>query len=439
MVRRCSPPCSARLVDYDEANKPYEVAAESVTSSDNKVWTIKLKDGYTFHNGEKVTAENYIDAWNYGAYAPNGQNSSYFFEKVAGYADLQGEKPAAKTLSGLKKVDDLTFTVTLAEPYSEFKTMLGYTAFYPLPKAAFSAPGVLAEGYEQAPIGQGPFKIKGTWQHDAKVEVEKYDAFPGQQPKVAGVEFRIYQQPTAAYADVLSDNLDVIKTIPTESLSTAATDLGDRFQQSPASSLQVLAFPTFQKEFSKPEVRKAISMAIDRDEITKSIFKDSQQPAVPSSRRSWPATGRTPSARRASSTRPRPRRCTRPRVARPRSSCRTTVTAATRTGSTRPATSSRPTWAWSASAPPRPKFADLLTKLKRAAGRPVPDGLGHGLPVHGELPGPAVQHQRFLELLRLQQPRVRQAAGRGRQGAERGRGDQEVPGGGGTSWPRTCR
>ncbi|MGW5016232.1 ABC transporter substrate-binding protein, partial [Micromonospora chalcea] len=59
------------LVDYDEANKPHEVAADSVTTSDNKVWTIKLKPGYTFHNGEKVTADNYIDAWNYGAYAPN--------------------------------------------------------------------------------------------------------------------------------------------------------------------------------------------------------------------------------------------------------------------------------------------------------------------------------------------------------------------------------
>ena len=39
------------------------------------------------------------------------------------------------------------------------------------------------------------------------------------------------------------------------------------------------AFPTFQPEYSKPEVRKAISMAIDRDEIIKSIFKNSQQSA----------------------------------------------------------------------------------------------------------------------------------------------------------------
>ncbi|MDW5324490.1 ABC transporter substrate-binding protein [Plantactinospora sp. KLBMP9567] len=275
------------LVDYDEQNKPFEVAAESVNSTDNLTWTIKLKDGYTFHNGEKVTADSYINAWNYGAYAPNGQGNSYFFEKIAGYEDLQSKdpdgdgpqkapEPKAKTMTGLKKVDDLTFTVTLAKQYSEFKTVLGYTAFYPLPAAAFSAPGVIKDGYEDAPIGNGPFKMKGTWQHDAKVEVERYDAFPGEKPKIAGAEFRIYQQLTAAYADVLSDNLDVDVTVPTESLSTAATDLGDRFQQSPNSSFQFVAFPTFQDEFSKPDVRKAISMAIDRDEITKSIFKESQ-------------------------------------------------------------------------------------------------------------------------------------------------------------------
>ncbi|MBE1484975.1 peptide ABC transporter substrate-binding protein [Plantactinospora soyae] len=275
------------LVDYDAQNKPYEVAAESVSSTDNTLWTIKLKDGYTFHNGEKVTSDSYINAWNYGAYAPNGQGNSYFFEKIAGYEDLQAKdpdgegpqkapEPKAKTLTGLKKVDDLTFTVTLAKPYSEFKTVLGYTAWYPLPAAAFSAPGVIKDGFEDAPIGNGPFKIKGSWQHDAKVEVERYDAYVGEKPKIGGAEFRIYQQLTAAYADVLSDNLDVDVTVPTENLSTAATDLGDRFQQSPASSFQFVAFPTFQDDFSKPEVRKAVSMAIDRDEITKSIFKDSQ-------------------------------------------------------------------------------------------------------------------------------------------------------------------
>src|SRR6266540_2742700 len=41
------------LVDFDEKNQPVEKAAESITSSDNKVWTVKLRDGFTFSNGEE--------------------------------------------------------------------------------------------------------------------------------------------------------------------------------------------------------------------------------------------------------------------------------------------------------------------------------------------------------------------------------------------------
>ena len=46
-------------------------AAESITSTDQKVWMIKLKPGWTFHNGEPVSVGSYINAWRHGAYGPN--------------------------------------------------------------------------------------------------------------------------------------------------------------------------------------------------------------------------------------------------------------------------------------------------------------------------------------------------------------------------------
>ena len=51
-----------------------------------------------------------------------------------------------------------------------------------LPKAAFSAPGVIADGFEDAPIGNGPFKMKGTWQHDTQIVVEKAVRYVEQHP-----------------------------------------------------------------------------------------------------------------------------------------------------------------------------------------------------------------------------------------------------------------
>lgn len=280
------------LIDFDDKSQPIEVGAESVTSDDNKVWTVKLKPGFTFSNGEPVISDNFIDAWNYGAYGPNAQGASYFYERIEGYADLQsvdpdGEEgpkkapePKAKTLTGLKKVDDTTFTVTLAAPFAGWKSVMGYTAFLPLPKAAFSAPGVIADGFEEALIGNGPFKMKGTWEHDSQIVVEKVEGFKGTAPKIDGVTWKIYQDQKAEYADLTAGNVDVQTQIPIESLAAAPGDLGDRFKKSPSSTFQFVGFPTFQKEFEKVDVRRAISMAINRQEITDQIFLGSQTPAT---------------------------------------------------------------------------------------------------------------------------------------------------------------
>jgi oligopeptide transport system substrate-binding protein len=280
------------LVDFDAQNKPVPVAAESITpDATSTTWTVKLKSGFTFSNGEPVTSDNYINAWNYGAYGPNGQGASYFFEKIAGYADLQSKDPdgdgpkkapdpKAKTLTGLKKVDDSTFTITLAAPFSGWESVMGYSAFYPLPKAAWKSEGVIADGFEDAIIGNGPFKMKGKWEHDSQIVVEKVADFKGTVPKVDSVTWKIYQDQQAEYADLVANNVDVQTQIPIESLAKASADLGDRFKKSPNSTFQFVGFPTFQKEYQDVRVRQAISMAINRQEITDQIFLGSQSPAT---------------------------------------------------------------------------------------------------------------------------------------------------------------
>jgi oligopeptide transport system substrate-binding protein len=280
------------LVDFDASNKPVMAAAESIASPDKKVWTIKLRSGWTFHNGEKVTSDAYINAWNHGAYGPNAMNNNYFFSLlgIQGYAALnpadpdgagaqKAPTPTTNKLTGLAKVDETTFTVTLDAPFADFPAVMGYTAFYPLPAAAWESDGVLKKEFEDAPIGNGPFKIKGTWEHDSKIEVERYDAYAGAKPKIAGVVFKIYQNTEAAYADLLGGQLDIIDSIPTSSLASAKADLGERYIQKPSSTFQFVAFPTFDPTFAKAEVRRAISMAINRDEIIQSVFKNSQRSA----------------------------------------------------------------------------------------------------------------------------------------------------------------
>ncbi|MGD2052348.1 MAG: ABC transporter substrate-binding protein [Acidimicrobiia bacterium] len=78
------------LVQFDaETNEPFNANAESITSDDGGLtWTVVLKPGWTFHNGEAVTAASYVDAWNYGAYGPNAQQNNSFYAGIVGYDEM---------------------------------------------------------------------------------------------------------------------------------------------------------------------------------------------------------------------------------------------------------------------------------------------------------------------------------------------------------------
>lgn len=274
------------LVEFDDGTRPVPAAAKSVTPDRTaRVWTIELKPGLAFSNGEPVTADSYIDAWNFGAYGPNEQSASVSFERIAGFADLQsreaGARPQATTMTGLKKTGDTTFTVTLTTPFAGFAHQLNEAAFYPLPRAAFSAPGVIADGFEDAPVGNGPFAMAGKWEHDVRIVVAKAPGFTGGKvPAVDRVTWRIYQDQQEAYEDLLSDDVDVLPQIPFERLADAPADLDDRLRRSPNSTFQFVAFPEYQPEFADPGVRRALSMAIDRRAMTDEIFRGAQTPAT---------------------------------------------------------------------------------------------------------------------------------------------------------------
>jgi oligopeptide transport system substrate-binding protein len=277
---------TSKLVRYNtDTAAPENDIAQSIETSDNKLFTVKLKP-YKFHDGTDVKAKNFVDAWNYTAYGPNGQAGSYFYAPVAGYADVQCPdadckgKPKAKTMSGLKVVDDMTFTIQTSEPVSNLPVRLGYSAFAPLPDSFFSDP----KAFEKKPIGAGPFKIDSISNTD--YVMTKFPDFSGAtKPNADKLTFRIYQDPSAAYADAVAGSLDYIdeSNIPQDQFIGDAyqSDFPDRFTQREAGRISWITFsPNDPQLKDKPDLRKAISRAIDRDLITKQIWNNTVTPAT---------------------------------------------------------------------------------------------------------------------------------------------------------------
>jgi oligopeptide transport system substrate-binding protein len=279
------------LVKYNpDTAAPENAMAESITpSKDQKTWDVKLKSGQTFQDGTPVNADSFIDAWNWGAYGPNAAINNTFYAPIVGYdalnpvdPDADGPKkapaPTAKTLSGLKKVSDTEFTVQVTTPQSYFPTEVGYTAFYPLPQSFYKDP----DAFGKKPIGNGPYQIvSGTG--DTGFTMKKWAGYKGaDQVKVENIQFKTYSDPSAAYADLQAGNLDFMDQVPAAALvdDQYKTDLPGRTLNKPVGLIATLTLPTYDANYNDPNLGKALSLAIDRATITKSVYNGGRTPAT---------------------------------------------------------------------------------------------------------------------------------------------------------------
>jgi oligopeptide transport system substrate-binding protein len=281
----------SQLVDYTPDGKLTMVNAESVESTDSKLWTVKLKKGWTFHDGTPVTSESYVKAWNWAANIANNQGNSSWFSDIKGFEALHPEKEGAKAtadaMTGLKTVDDTTFTIELntALPYFAYK--LGYEVFSPLPESFYKDPAAAG----QAPVGNGAYKF-ASWDHKKEIKIVRYDDYKGEdKAKNGGVIFKNYTTLETAYEDLKSGNVDVLRQVAPKDLPVYRSDLGDRAVDQPYSSIQTVAIAFYTDQWSKPKkvdpkVIQGLSMAVDRDTITKTVLQGTREPAT-----GWVAKG----------------------------------------------------------------------------------------------------------------------------------------------------
>jgi peptide/nickel transport system substrate-binding protein/oligopeptide transport system substrate-binding protein len=259
-----------------------DMLAERIETSDSRNFTVTVRDGWTFSDGEKVTARSFVDAWNYGASLRNNQRNAYFFEYIEGYDrthPADGGEQTADTLSGLRITGLRTFTVRLRQKFSSFPDTLGYNAFAPLPRAFFDD----HEAWLRKPVGNGPYRVE-SYTRGAQLSLRRWDGYPGEdRARNGGVDLRVYTDNNTAYTDLLAGHLDLVDDVPASQLRNVRSDLGDRYINAPAGIIQTLAFPHYDRNWAKDgmeKVRAGLSRAINRTQITKTLFHGTRTPAL---------------------------------------------------------------------------------------------------------------------------------------------------------------
>ena len=268
--------------DAESGELIFDGLAESIEPNEEQtVWTVTLKEGRTFQNGEPVDAASFERAWSYSQDPKNAMATAGFLSRIEGAGE-------GKTMSGFKVVDETTFEVTLNGPFSQFGQQMSYApAFAPMAQECMDD----LKACNEQPIGTGPYMMDGPWQHDESITVTKWSDYAGDITGQADtVVFQMFTNPTAAFRDFQNGNLDVISLAP-EVYLEAKGSLGDSIIEEPTATLTYLGFPTTQAPFDNPQVRQAISMSIDRQLIVDQVLNglaypstDIVTPPIPGSR-----------------------------------------------------------------------------------------------------------------------------------------------------------
>ncbi len=252
-------------------------AAESwEPNEDNTVWTFHLREGMTFSDGSPVTAQSFVDGFNRLADPDLASSVEYHGGShgahILGWDDVSGGEPSGTVgddvVEGVAAVDDLTFQITTDSPMAFVPKIVAHPAFSPV-----NIDLVNADGWGDMPIGNGPYKLSQPWQHEVSISLERNDSYVGpRHSNPDAVEFTIFaDRITAEFQAFLDGQIDV-HTVAAEN-EEAATSAGYTMSEVPTGSFGYLGFPTATPPYDDPQMRKALSMAVDREAIATRILK----------------------------------------------------------------------------------------------------------------------------------------------------------------------
>lgn len=244
---------------------PRPSAALAWSSGDDaKTWTFRLRPTATFHDGTPVTAADFVFAWEL---AVELDQVGYHLRDVEGYDALRAGQ--ADGLAGVTAVDAHTLEVRLRRANADFAAVVGHPSLGPLPRELWTAD---PESFRQRPIGNGPFLAPEAWVPGQFVRVTPYGRWNNRVsgPAVAEVVFQILDTDTA-YLAFQQGRLDFTE-LPPGALSDAIETYGESADgytgpgvlRGGLPVLYYLGFDVTEPPFDDVEVRRAVSLAIDR-------------------------------------------------------------------------------------------------------------------------------------------------------------------------------
>ena len=243
--------------------------AESYTvSEDQLVYTFTLREGLKWSDGSALTANDFVYSWNRAIAPETAADYSYMFESIDGYEEGNLNVVAQ---------DDRTLVVTLKAVTPYFLELCAFPTFFPVQQVAVEANPDAWATDPATYVGNGPYKLV-EWVHDSYMKYEKNENYwDVDSLGPDALEFVLMSDPGAQLAAYETGELLLIDDVPTDEI--AALSANSDFYKEGQLGTYYVSFNTQNEYLSNPLVRKALTLAIDREYICNEIGQAGQVPA----------------------------------------------------------------------------------------------------------------------------------------------------------------
>lgn len=239
------------LISYDKGLEARPGLAESWEQKSPTELTLQLREGVTFHDGEVFNAEAVV----------------YNFERARGEgSNVQADVASVDTITA---DDEYTVTYHLSAPDASLLLALADRAGMMVsPKAAEAAGGDLST----KPVGTGGWEFV-EWKRGAVIKLKRYeDYWDKGAERVSAIDFTIMSDPKTRVSSLLSGQQDVALDVSPSDADGLEKASNVVLSDTPRVQINQMYLDRASEELGDPQVRKALSLAIDRETLLKSAY-----------------------------------------------------------------------------------------------------------------------------------------------------------------------
>ena len=269
------------IIDQDNKVQPGQ-AEKYVVSDDGLTWTFTMRDGLKWSDGTELNAKDF--EYTFKRIADTNVAAPYaetVIGMIEGYKDAIDSKNPEK-LNVKASEDGKTLTIKLAYPCSYFDKIVAFGTMSPVQKATVEKNGDSWATKPETYVCNGPYTIT-EWTPSEKIVCKKNENYKGgwDSSKIVNdkLTFLLLEDSSASYTAYTGGTAQLIKDVPTEEIPTLKKDKKDEFYVDPILGTYYLSMNLNKAPFNNKNVRKALSLAIDRDYVANTVMQGTYSPA----------------------------------------------------------------------------------------------------------------------------------------------------------------